>query len=111
MVTGENHIVTASDATNGCNLTTLTLRGYLGIPTKDFTLNLMKTKANWSDLDVKQVSDYTDGYKITSTITLAGTGTTTKHQGTCFSSGDPIVEGGLCHVIKLDSASATTIAH
>jgi hypothetical protein len=72
-------IISSADTTNGCNVTNLYITGTIGIPTKDFELNSMKSRANWSDFDVKTISDYTDGYKITSTITLASASVATQH--------------------------------
>ena len=105
----ENSIISSADTATGCNVTTLYLQGTVGIPTKDFELNAMKSKGNWSQFDVETVSDYTDGYKIISTITLATASTAAYHQGTCFSNGDPALVGGLCHVGLMTANTAGTI--
>ena len=43
-----------------------------------------KTSDGWTDDDIATVMNYSDGYKMQTTITLASDGFWNKSRGTCF---------------------------
>jgi hypothetical protein len=84
---GNNHL--------GCHETTL----FLDV-TEDFEadINAVKEAHGWSNTDVAAIQMWSDGYRTSSHITLAGDGMPNEWSGTCIALGD---EGGFCHMIHL----------
>ena len=72
-------------------------------------MTTLKSAQGWSDTTISAVVDWTDGYKMTSYITMAADGEAGKTSGTCFAFPDATNFGGVCHVAKATAASGTVI--
>jgi len=65
----------------GCNMTKITMTGETNFYQ---AMQNYKTSDGWTDDDIATVMNYSDGYKMQTTITLASDGFWNKSSGTCF---------------------------
>ena len=100
-------IIDTADTTNGCHVTNLYLTGidqFNGLYTE------MTYLSTWlSDTSISAIVDWTDGYKMSSHITLSQDGVAGKTSGTCFGFTDATNYGGVCHVAKAAATLGTTV--
>ena len=96
-----NNII-ALDATNDCNLTTLTLSGTINFQSDIDALMTAGTYSQTERLDVLKASD---GYKITSEWTQGTALGAGKASGYCLAY-EPTDKGGYCHAILANAATA-----
>ena len=93
-----NILISTADAANSCNKTTLTLLGS-GSPLE--TLNRMARANDWTDLDIKTLASYTDGYRAVMEQTIGTDLVASKNGGTCL----VMTNGTFCHSISTTTTS------